>query len=177
MRHEIHRNSKRTPGEFMPLFDWDTAEEMAEVLDTLAAVKMLREACLRQIERGGLIVRFCFGARLANCRREDFGPSAPAGPLRADYEAGKYCDPLGALLHDTPFGAGVLADAARLLGVDEYWMAGFLHGVDHTKPFMSGKRFADFDASPMYRQGREVGLEIAEEFIHIKGGWEVETAA
>lgn len=169
-RHEIHRGTRRTPGEFAPLFDWlDEPEETAPPVGDTDPLELLRSACeLHTSEREGMIVRFSFGVDVINRRR-----AAGDKPLTGTYQASNYCDPFGALLHGTPYGAGILPDAARLLGVDELFIVGFLHGLDKAVHSLTGRREEVFEKSASYQSGYEVGDKIAEEFVRIPGGWEV----
>jgi hypothetical protein len=172
-RHEIHRKTRQNPGDFAPLFDW--GEPPAEPAPETDAAERLRRACADWIEGGGLICSSHFGVDVVNRHRVYRGKDQPPGPLTGEYAVTnkrKYCDPFGALLHGRPYGAGILPDIAKILGVDEFWIVGFMHGLDGTDGGLTGRRADEFDESASYQDGLSAGRQIAEEFVRIQVGWE-----
>ena len=164
MRQVYHkRGTRRGLSDFAPQFEWDAP---VAALPNSEPIELLREACLSHLEAEGMICRQHFGVSLVNCKRIE------GEPLRATYKAAKYCDPLGALLDGKPFGAGILPDAMRLLGVDEFWMAGFIHGYDRTPGFWRGRSADALDESDSYKTGFKAGLELGDEFALVELGWE-----
>jgi hypothetical protein len=165
-RYQLTRRSKAQPGDFVPLFDWDGDADRdgggSDPVDTL------RAACAEHVEAGGLIARQFFGVKVVNRKRLN-----NESPLTGTYKAANYCDPLAALLDGQPYGCGILPDAGRLLGVDEYRLAGFIHGLDRTE-FWVGRREEKFGESPSYRAGHVAGREIGAEFARIQVGWEAQ---
>jgi hypothetical protein len=172
VRQVYHRRgTRRGLGDFAPLFDWG---ESAAVPASTDPVGLLRDACLTHLEAEGIICRQHFGLSLVKCAREDRGAHQPPGPLRATYKAARYCDALGALLDGKPFGAGVLPDAAKILGVDEFWLAGFMHGYDRTPGYWRGRNADAFDESDSYKAGFAAGRNVGDEFASVEVGWEAQ---
>jgi hypothetical protein len=168
-KHQLTRQSKRGAGDFAPFFDWDESEQSPPVYPMPAEglVERIAEGCERWIRQGGLIVRFHFGVSTENCKRDE------RGNLSGTYKVGKHCCPLAPLLEGLPSRFHPLADFAAVLGVDQFWVIGFVHGVDGTVKTLTGKRADYFEESLTYVEGREAGAQIAERYIHIPGGWEV----
>lgn len=173
------RPSKRSAGDFAPYFDWSEPEQNPPVypLPDEGLRERISEGCERWIARGGLIVRYCFGVRTINCVRERLGRDERGetiwGSLSGVYAVDKHCCPLAPLLEGLPSRFQPVADFADVLGVDHFWVIGFLHGVDRTDKMLTGRRADYFAESLTHIEGRKAGEDIAEAYITIMGGWEV----
>lgn len=168
-KHQIHKGTRASAGDFAPYFDWDETEPPSVApLPDVSLTELIAEVCERWMRQGGLIVRYHFGVKTIAHRRSDGKWIIP--PI---YKTQKYCCPLAPLLDGQPSNFMPIADAANLLQVDQYFVVGFMHGVDQTTKSIVGRRMDIFDESPNYFEGRAIGLEIAERYITIPGGWEV----
>jgi hypothetical protein len=169
MRPTKHRitSEKEHAGDFLPYFDWHEGEQLFSLPPDLSLREMISDGCERWTERGGMIVRYCFGLETVNLRRDE------RDVLSGIYKANKYCCPLAPLLDGSPSNFHPLADAARLLQVDQFFIVGFMHAVDKTTLDVIGKRMDTFKEAPSYFEGESLGAEIAAKYIRIPGGWEV----
>src|SRR5205085_317164 len=84
-------------------------------------------------------------------------PREEGEPLKGTYHAKEITDPVGALLDGHSFRAGMMADAARILNVDEYWLVGFLHGFDGVDESLIGRKKKVLEESENYLNGVEAG--------------------
>lgn len=169
-KHQFTRASKERPGDFAPFFEWADTDHDPPVYplpegDLLARIS---DGCEQWLSEGGSIVRYFFGVKTVNVKRSEDGRI-----ISAFYETLKHCCPLAPLLNGLPSNFNPLADAVRLLGADQYWVIGFVHGIDKTTAMMTGKRSHYFEDSLTYVEGREAGLKIGAKFIGARGGWEL----
>ncbi len=176
-RHQFTRPEKGSPGDFQPFFDWAEPERAAPVgeLPPEGLVERITSACEEWMRRGGVIVRGSFGVGTVNRRRELRGRDEHGRPvwggLSGVYATEKYCCPLAPLLDGLPSRFNPVADFARVLGVDHFWVLGFIHGLDKTVT-LTGRRQEYLEESLTYVEGREAGVRIAERFVTLTKGWE-----
>jgi hypothetical protein len=176
-RYQLTRKSKAQPGDFVPFFDWDEPGEVAiPEMPPEGLVERITAACESHLRGGGLIVRGAFGVETVQRKRENRGRDERGqviwGGLSGVWAVKKHCCPLAPLLDGLPSRFNPVADFALVLGVDHLWILGFIHGVDR-EAFVIGRRLADFEESLSYVDGRAAGVQIAERFVTVSGGWEV----
>lgn len=180
-RHQLARKSKTGAGDFAPFFDWYEGEQaVVSSIPDEDLIGRIIAACADWQTQGGVLVRCHFGVKTVNPTRENLGKrynerskryETEWGALSGTYQTQKHCCPLAPLLNGLPSHFNPIADFASILGVDHYWVIGFIHGFDKTELY-TGRRASDLKESLSYCDGLAAGRKVAEEFYVLDVGWE-----
>lgn len=149
---------EKEPTAFTPYFDFDDYA-IAEA-PRVDPTQVVMEACQAWVDRGNQIARGDFGVKSVGFYRDE------RGDLHATYEAmGEICCPFGVLLDGRESHFMIVADVVKLLGTDEFWGVGFIHGFDKENITTIGRNLDRFLGNANYIAGRAAGQQTAARFV------------
>jgi len=158
------RTVDRSEAQFALYFDFTEPESAEE--NAPDPLKIIMEVCQSWVDKGNQIERISFGVSSRGLHRTSDKQGNITVHSKAFYQPnGEMCCPLGVVLIGTESHFMPLLDAAKVLGVDHFYVVGFVHGFDGQNISTIGRNLEELSKHESYLNGKEAGRIVSAKFV------------